>query len=148
MKKFFPVLLIFSFLISATSYAQLRKIPAEVTESFKSKYPEASDVEWRDKLKGFSADFKVNEITYTAHFSNKGEWESTEQQIEADELPDVVKDGFEKSKYSEWEQERVDKIELADDTIQYRIAVAKNDIRKRNLYFSSEGRLLKDKLTL
>jgi hypothetical protein len=42
----------------------------------------------------------------------------------------------------------VTKIELPGDEFHYKIEVSKGDIKKRNLYFSSEGRLLKDKLTL
>ena len=38
-----------------TAGAQIRKIPAEVTDSFTDKYPEAKAVEWKDKLTGFSA---------------------------------------------------------------------------------------------
>ena len=85
---------------------------------------------------------------YIASFSNKGEWESTEEGIDAEELPDAVNAGFDKSKYTDWDMGQVTRIELPEDEVQYKIEVKKGDIKKRNLYFSSEGRLLKDKLTL
>lgn len=135
-------------LVTITSNAQLRKIPAEVTSSFTEKFPHASDVEWRDKLSGFTASFSLDSSSFIASFNNKGEWESTEEAIEEEQLPDGVQDGFEKSKYTEWTISEVSRIELPNDEIQYKLGIEKGDIKKRNLYFSSEGRLLKDKLTL
>ena len=103
MKKFFYVFLSSAFilLLSNNSFAQIRKIPAEVTSSFTEKYPQAELVEWRDKLTGFTASFSVDSIDYLASFSNKGEWESTEIGIEQSDLPEVVQHGFEKSKYAD-----------------------------------------------
>lgn len=131
-----------------SSQAQIRKIPAEVTDSFSEKYPDATGVEWKDRLTGFSASFTLDNINYLASFSNKGEWENTEHEIEQENLPAAVKDGLEKSKYADWEVIKTDLIELPNDEIQYRITVGKGDIKKRNLTFNSKGRLLKDKLTL
>ena len=135
-------------LITTISFAQIRKIPAEVTNAFQEKYPEAKSVEWRDKLSSFTASFQLDSTTYVAQFSNKGEWENTEEAIDESEVPEEVNAGFDKSKYADWNITRVTKIELPGDEFQYRIEVAKGDIKKRNLYFNSEGRLLKDKLTL
>lgn len=137
-----------SFFLVNTSFAQLRKIPAEVTDNFTEKFPGATQVEWRDKLSGFTASFSVDSVAYVAAFNNKGEWESTEQSIEEEALPEVVNDGFDKSKYADWTVETVSQIEYPNDEIQFKIVVAKGDIKKRNLYFNSEGRLVKDKLTL
>lgn len=147
MKKL-SYLLLFSLFISTVSYAQLRKIPAEVTEAFSGKYPDAKSVEWRDKLSGFTASFSLDSNTYLASFDNKGNWESTEHVISQEELPDAVQDGFEKSKYADWNVSLIYYIELPNDEVHYRIEAGKGDIKKRNLYYNSEGRLLKDKLTL
>lgn len=133
---------------STSAFAQIRKIPAEVTNAFTEKYPNATSVEWRDKLSGFTASYRLDSGIYIASFSNKGEWESTEEGIDAEELPDAVNQGFDKSKYTDWDMGQVTRIELPEDEVQYKIEVKKGDIKKRNLYFSSEGRLLKDKLTL
>lgn len=133
---------------SSDLFAQIRKIPAEVTDAFTQRYPNATGVEWRDKLSGFTASFHLDSGMYLASFSNKGVWESTEEGIDEQDLPDAVKEGFDKSKYTDWNMNQVTRIELPGDEIQYKIEVQKGDIKKRNLYFSSEGRLLKDKLTL
>jgi Protein of unknown function (DUF2874). len=129
--------------------AQVRKLPAAVTEAFRTKYPMALNVEWRDRLSGFTASFDLDSVHYEAKFNNKGLWQSTENKITEDELPDAVKDGFEKSKYSsDWTIDEVYKMQIPGEKIQYRLQVEKNDIQKKNLLYSSEGRLISDKITL
>lgn len=133
---------------SVTTFAQVRKIPSEVTEAFKQKYPTASNVEWRDKLSNFSAVFESDNTQYEARFNTKGEWQLTENEIEESDLPEAVTDGYGKSKYADWEIGKVHKIELSDGSFQYRVEAVKNDVRKKNLYFNSDGRLVKDRITI
>src|SRR5437868_2889790 len=121
-------------ILSTNSFAQLRKIPAEVTNAFQEKYPEAKSVEWRDKLSSYTASFQLDSTTYIAQFSNKGEWENTEEAIDESELPEAVTNGFGKSKYTDWNMGQVTKIQLPNDEVQYKLEVAKGDIKKRNLY--------------
>lgn len=140
-------------LVSAVGFtqivnAQIRKIPAEVTNAFSEKYEDAKNVEWRDNLSAFVAGFEQDGNKYEAKFNKKGEWLSTEKGLEISDLPGKVNDGFEKSKYSEWEVKSVYEIELPDDVKQYRVRVAKSDIQQKNLLFNEKGRLLKDNLTL
>lgn len=150
MKKFstFFLSLFVLFFASTVSFGQVRKIPSEVTEAFKSKYPSATNVEWRDKLSNFSAVFEADDQQYEARFNSKGEWQLTENEIDENNLPEDVKEGYEKSKYAEWEIGKVHKIELADGSLQYRVESVKSDVRKKNLYFNSEGRLIKDRITI
>ena len=149
MKKMFFV----TVLLSAVGFtqivnAQIRKIPAEVTNAFSEKYDNAKNVEWKDNLTAFVASFERKGDKYEAKFNKKGEWQSTEKELEISDLPRKVNDGFEKSKYSEWEVKSVYEIELPDDVTQYRVHVAKSDIQQKNLLFNDKGKLLKDNLTL
>ncbi|HTE25208.1 PepSY-like domain-containing protein [Flavitalea sp.] len=150
MKHLFPaVALVFAIsLTAATTQAQIRKIPATVTDSFKEKYPDATGVEWRDKVSVFSAVFSKDGVSYEAKYNSKGEWLNTENEVAVDNLPSAVKEGFEKSKYAEWEIEKIHQIQLPEDNTQYRLLVGKTDLQKKNLLYSSKGRLLKDKITL
>ncbi len=150
MKKIMFLSLFVSFLImtSASSFAQFRKVPAEVTEALKSKYPDASNVSWKDKISVFVASFEMNNEKYEARFNDKGEWKSTEKQIDKNELPEEVKDGWEKSKYADWDLNNIYSIELPDNVMQYRLQVGKSDIQKKNLLFNSDGKLLRDNITL
>lgn len=133
---------------AAPTQAQIRKIPSAVTDSFKEKYPDANGVEWRDKVSVFSAVFSRDGVSYEAKYNSKGEWLNTESELAVDDLPSDVREGFEKSKYADWEIEKIHKIQLPGDKVQYRVLVGKTDIQKKNLVYSSQGRLLKDKITL
>jgi hypothetical protein len=150
MKKFISISLLsvaMIFLVS-NSFAQIRKIPAEVTEALKQKYPDASNVTWKDKLTAFSAGFEINNEKYEARFTDKGEWKNTDKEITESDLPVEVKDGLSKSKYADWGLKSVTHIDLPDNKVHYRIQVAKSNVQKKNLLFTSEGQLLKDNATL
>ncbi len=128
--------------------AQLRKVPAEVTEAFKAKYPDTKNVEWKDKLSGFQASYEMDGVKYESKFSNKGEWQQTEKEIEEDALPASVKDGFGKSKYTAWDLKTVSRIENKDEVVQYRLFVRKSGVEKKYLYFNEDGKLVKDAITI
>ena len=131
-----------------TTSAQIRKIPAEVTEALKSKYPDASNVTWKDKITDFAANFEINNEKMEARFTSKGEWLNTDKEIMESDLPGEIKDGLNKSKYVDWEAKSFYRIDLPDNKIQFRIQVAKSGLQKKNLLFSSDGQLLKDNITL
>lgn len=151
MKKVLPLfaLLILSVALLNPLAAQIRKIPAEVTEAFKEKYPNASQVEWKDKLSNFVAVFQEDGVQYEARFNKKGEWKDTENAIDTDELPETVNEGYNKSKYADaWKIESAYKIVLPNDQVQYRVLARKSDLQKKNILFNSDGRLLKDNMAL
>lgn len=151
MKKivYYCLTLCLVFATYGTADAQVRKIPSEVTEAFRGKYPTALNVEWRDRLTGFTAVFDLENIHYEAKFTNKGLWQNTENKITEAELPAAIKDGFQKSKYAaDWTIEKIYKIALREEKTQYRLEIEKSDIQKKNLLFDSNGRLVSDKITL
>lgn len=150
MKKWMVQALVITILSAGTTaHAQLRKIPAEVTEAFKEKYPAAKNAEWKDKLSYFQVGYQVGDSSYVARFSSKGEWQQTEKEITEDALPAAVKDGYGKSKYTtDWELKSVTRIESSSNGIQYRLFVRKSGVEKKYLYFDTDGKLIKDTITL
>jgi hypothetical protein len=141
MKRYYLFLLLLIGMAGSLQ-AQLRKIPSEVTEAFKAKFPEAEKVEWKDKLTYFQAQFAIGEDQMSADFSNEGEWQQTEKKISFEELPEEVKDGLNKSKYADWTPGSVTLIEKDEDIRQYKIYVEKSSlIQKKFLFFTPEGRL-------
>src|SRR5688500_5999836 len=150
MKKIIYITGVFAFLMifTTSAFAQIRKIPAEVTNAFQEKYPNATSVEWRYKLSSFTATFQLDGTSYIPQFNGTGEWDNTEEAIDQNKLTEAVTNGIDKSKYAEWNIGHVTRIEMPNDEVQYKIEVSKGDIKKRNLYYNSEGRMLKDKLTL
>lgn len=135
------------FFVMFSVNAQFRKIPAEVTDSFKVKYENASGVSWKDKLTAFEADFKQGDKEMRAFFSSKGEWIKTETKDSFDNLPSEVKDGFKKSKYADLNPLEVMQVDEKDNEMQYRLVVKKNDFNKRSLLFSKEGQLVSDNVS-
>ena len=47
-----------------TAHAQLRKVPAEVTNNFSGKFPDATNVEWQDQMVDFKVTFDENDKNY------------------------------------------------------------------------------------
>lgn len=152
MKKIaFSLLLCVAF--SFMGHAQLRKIPSDVTDAFKAKFPNAAEVEWKDKLLFFEVNFKDGKTDMTADFNTKGEWQETEKAMTFAEAPAAIKDGLSKSKYAspdEWKPgEVVTEITKNDKSVQYRVYVDKvGGIQKKYLYFSPAGRLEREAYTL
>ena len=136
-----------SFLVASTAFSQIRKIPSNATENLKARYPGAENVEWKDAVSHFTAKFKVDGKDYEAHFDSDGNWKESLVKVDQAELPRAVKDGFAKSKYSDWEIGKVEKIE-SGDKVRYRLQVKTGDIKKKILYFTPEGKLTKDSTTL
>ncbi len=128
--------------------AQFRKIPGDVTDSFKVRYEDASGVSWKDRLSSFQADFTMDDKEMKALFSSKGEWIKTETKHTYNNLSAEVKDGFKKSKYADLEVLDVTQIDDRDNQTQFRIVVKKNDFNKRSLIFSKTGQLISDNASL
>jgi hypothetical protein len=147
MKRFFSALSIFV-LVTTAAMGQLRKVPAEVTEALKSKYLEASNVSWTDKLTTFSASFDWNHEKYESRFLSDGTWQQSERQIDKNQLPAQVMDGLEKSKYADWKIKSLFEIEKPREQTEYRILSSRSDLENKNLLFNREGRLLKDNISL
>ena len=132
----------------AMANAQVRKIPATVTGAFATKYPNAQTVSWKDKLTSFEATFMNNGIHTNAYFKSTGDWVETDETLSFPTLPSVVKDGYSKSKYNtDWKTGDVVEIQKPDN-IQYRITVKKSDVQLKYLYFDTNGKLIKEDLTL
>ena len=147
----FGVLILASLCIVQLAAAQIRKIPAAVTNAFSDKYPHAKNVEWKDELKDFKVVFSMEvpaASKYSAKFTKDGEWKVTEKEITEKELPAAIRQSLSESLYAEWEVRSVYILYFPDETSEYHIIVAKNDINKKNLLFSKEGRMLKDNFTL
>lgn len=142
MKKIALLFLSVAIFTSVQLSAQIRKVPAEVTEALKQKFPNADKVEWKDKLTNFQATFMNSGAEYTVEFTTKGEWKETMKKLDGyDALPKVVKDGFEKSKYTDWTKGTVYWIENSDNKNAYRIYVEKSAVQKLFLFFGKDGQL-------
>jgi NDP-sugar pyrophosphorylase family protein len=147
MQKLSLVLLSF-FLISITSFAQVREIPETVKEAFEDQYPAAEKVEYHDHIVNVKVHFVLNGENMVATYNSKGRWRDTEKEWDYDKLSTDVKDGFTKSKYADWKIVETRVVYLAGGQERYRVKVEKNDVQKKNLYFNKNGRLVEESITL
>lgn len=142
-------ILIFSlFFLTAGSYAQFKTVPAEVTNAFNTSYPNAKNVSWKSGFASYEARFEWEGDQAIAKYSSKGEWKETECDRKFDSLTNAVKDGFRKSKFSDWEVREVKEQREKEKETLFRILVRKSDLNKKYLYFNADGRLVKDSMTL
>lgn len=137
-----------SFCMMQILHAQIRAIPAEVTEAFKTKFPNAKMVTWKDNIANFEADCTVDNVSYEIKFNTKGDWLETAKKLEFKELNEEIKDGFQKSKYKDWDVRVVKEITAKEKEVIFRVLVRKNDVQKKYLFFNHKGQLIKDLITL
>lgn len=136
------------FTITVTSFSQLREIPQAVRETFANQYPKAENTDFKDFLAKVDVNFELDGQKMVATYTNKGDWRGTEKDYRFDELEEPIKDGFEKSKYADWDITETKVLYLPGGSEQYRIRVKKNDVQKKYLYFNTKGRLLREAVTL
>ena len=135
-------------LFSIFSFAQSKlKIPESVKETFTSQYPDAENVTYEDNLVSVQVHFQVNGEKMKASYNTKGRWKDTEKDWSFDQLPDSVKDGFQKSKYADWKVVETKVIYRPGGADRYRIKVEKSDLQKKYVYFNEAGRLVDDDIT-
>ncbi len=145
MKKILILLLVLCVSIVVAN-AQLRSVPAEVTNAFKAKFPNATDIKWSDKLTNFEAAFHISAVKMWANFKSDGKWIRTETLLTV--LPPAVQDGFAKSKFNDWEIKDRRKLERLNEMTLYKVEVQQSTLIKKNLFFDEAGVLQADNITL
>jgi hypothetical protein len=149
MKKLIVILTAAFVLFSMNSVqAQFSKVPSVTTEAFKAKYANTKNVEWKDKVSYFQANFEMGGEKYESKFNSKGEFLGSEKVIEKEVVPAAVKDGFAKSKFSDWDVKSVTWIERKDSSIEYRYFIRKSGVEKKYLTFNDKGKLVKEAITI
>jgi len=141
-------LVLCAFLVSVTSFGQLRDIPKEVKAAFEKQYPAAQKVNYVDNLVDVHVVFYIDTVKNVAKYTNKGLWKETDKGHSFNKISADVKLGFEKSKYADWPVTEVAIIETPNQEDRIRIKVEKGEFTKRYLYFNKEGRLMRDSITL
>ncbi len=136
--------LLFAMVITISATAQFRDIPGAVTNAFKAKYPEATNVQWDDRVTNFQAKFLKDSATYEARFNKDGTWVETEKAITFESLPDAVKSAFRSSKYSDYEVRTVAEIEKANGGKELRLYIRDNVVKRKYVYYSPDGTFLRD----
>jgi hypothetical protein len=146
MKKLFVIipLLFIAFILNAQS----SRIPEIVKETFENQYPKADVQEYDDLLVKVVVKFTLDSAEMKATYSNKGVWKGTDKEIPYSTVPAEIKDGFNKSKYADWNVREATQLYLPGGSTQYRLRVKKNDLQLKYLFFNTNGRLLRTSITI
>ena len=127
--------------ITIVSSGQARPVPAAVTTTFNKMFPDAGNVEWKDKMTNFAAFFNIRDKKCEAKFNVNGDWISTEKSISLDSLPPAVRDGLKSSKYADWQETSSYILRLPGEVVDYHVVVAKSDLGRKILFFHQNGQL-------
>lgn len=144
-QKILLFLLLFS---SFATQAQLRKVPPNVADALKKRYPHAEKIKWQDKITFFEAEFYLNGHQISSSFNKYGDWLSTQRKIEYEQLPEVVKEGFQKSKYRTWKRSEIIEINQNRKNLQYKLSIRKNEWQKKHIFFDTNGEIIKESINL
>jgi len=145
--RFVYFLLVFTFFSLSLFSQQLTKIPQAAQDSFASKYPGAQNAKWESELIYLTVNFEWEGDKIYAEYSSKGMWRLSRKNWSYEKLPATVTDGFKKSKYADWPVSEVKIVSTPKDPELYRLTIEKNDIDKKNLFYNSEGRLIRESIT-
>lgn len=149
MHKLIALLLICPAFFLGSARAQFTKIPGEVTDAFRTQYPNATGATWSHKISYFQVDFKLDSGQYLARYDTKAQWKGSERTITADQLPAPVKDGYDKSIYTDqWQVKEYTVLYFPGNVMKYRLLVRKSGLQKKYLYFDTNGKMLEGTSTL
>jgi hypothetical protein len=91
------------------------KVPANVRDAFRSKFPGVSQVEWKRKSdKNYEAEFTLKGVEVAAKFDAEGKWLETETAIEPSALTKEVRATLAKD-YKDYKIIETQKVERAHD---------------------------------
>lgn len=147
MARSFLLALAFCF-SAAIASAQIRETPEAVKTAFAAQYPGAEGVKYDDILTSIHVNFVLNGEKMIAKYTNKGAWKETEKEWSYDKVPTDVRDGFEKSKYADWQVKEAAIVYYPKGAERYRLKVENGELNKKYLYFNQNGRLIRDARTL
>ena len=123
----------------------LAKIPQKITNAFHIKYGAATSVKWKNNVINYTVTFNLMNAKFHATFDKKGEWLQSTKTLPINELPEVVKKSFGKTKYVGWNIVSSFEEYLPREQPKYHVRAAKGSMQRKNLVFDSQGNLVQGK---
>lgn len=116
-------------------------VPDPVLATFQQKYPEVTETKWEiDSNGSYEAHFKVGDTKYRADFTREGIWTETENNIDYNELPPVVRSAF-LLKYSIESFRSAEAVDSATRGVFYEIEVF-TGTSKIDVLFDKDGKAI------
>lgn len=139
---------------SADAQKKVKEVPPAVSAAFTNQYPQASLKGWSMDRDQYVAAFRYNNRDWMAHYSAEGNWLRSERNIRhMANVPYDVRMALRGSKYASYHVDAIARLQMPDNSYQYRIRVDNNsgnkvsyeggNIDNENLYFTERGRLIR-----
>jgi hypothetical protein len=134
MKK--TIITVVAILFSITTFA--KEVPKAVKEAFAKKFATATNVKWdKENAHEYEAGFIMDGKSYSANFSDTGEWLETESAIEYNALPQKVQVAF-TAAHKTAKVKAAAKIETAKGETKYEVEF-KNGKKTKEEFYTAEG---------
>jgi uncharacterized membrane protein YkoI len=120
---------------------QKQEVPANVLSRFKKMFPSAKKIDWsKEAATEWEAEFHMNNIEYSANFSEDGSWLETEHELNEKDIPkkiiQIINNQFPGYKIEEAE------LSETKDGLVYEFDMEKGE-SELELTFSKDGTLIK-----
>ena len=118
-------------------------IPAKVADAFRTRFASATGVEWKRTITGdYKADFNMGGDRMLAKFDEDGQWLESEKMLKTNEVPNVVRKGLDKTRYSTWEIKSCYEELLPNEKPGYHVTLEKGEFKRKKLLMDQEGQLI------
>lgn len=119
-----------------------RDVPTAVQTSFKTEFPNASNVEWRMKDATYKAKFKMNDMDHMASFDAAGKLMSKGMKIKESELPSAVASAV-KGSYAD---RAIDEVYSVDKSGTMHYLVKLKGTPETKVLYTADGQVVKEKM--
>lgn len=149
--RYFIFLSLFA-LLSTVVYANHIKeneVPMSVKEYITTNYPEATHIKWdfEKKKNCYEAEFDISGLKYELKITSEGVLISAEINISIETVPDNIQEYLKKN-YPNFNIVEAEKI-IKGNMFKYEISISgensKGNKRNKNIYFDSDGNVIKTK---
>lgn len=137
MKKIIWGLILFLPFWAFSQRIKKEQVPSVIQKAFLSRFPNALMVKWSRGESNYEVDFQQNEDNIAAIFDEKGDWLSTQSEIDISKVPAIVKKSY--ALIYKVQPEDAEKIEKAAGEAEY---VLESPDGSTTLFYSEKGVLL------
>ncbi len=85
------------------------RVDRKIKNIFRDQYPHATRAEWEFEQGYYVAEFWLNQAEAKAWYTPQGVWQMTETDARYADLPQAVKNAFERSEYADWRIDDIDR---------------------------------------
>ncbi|MEJ6978982.1 hypothetical protein WG906_00880 [Pedobacter sp. P351] len=138
--KNFTLLIVFTgiIMISCSGNIPARDVPSIVLNTFKTKFPKAADVEWKNSEALYTAEFEIGNIDHAVQLNSKGNIVIYKKEIGKSELPGGIK-ALLSNKFKTYFTDEIEAVQR-EGLAYYQIELESNGKPEKKLVLSADGR--------